>query len=117
LKPKAFAGHRGNGSADHIIEDQAIRPKRFPVGAGSPFDQLPEMRSGRVSPETRPPLATTHRGAWGAGSGAVMTDYDNYIPPGEFSCRADSRRPGPSTRPIPRWIDGASSSATPTGRH
>jgi hypothetical protein len=29
-----------------------------------------------------------------------MTDYDNYIPPGEFSCRADSRRPGPSTRPI-----------------
>jgi len=24
--------------------------------------------------------------------GAYMTDYDNYIPPGEFSCRADSRR-------------------------
>jgi hypothetical protein len=30
------------------------------------------------------------------GPGAFMTDYDNYIPPAEFSCPAASRRLGPS---------------------
>jgi hypothetical protein len=35
------------------------------------------------------------------GPGAFMTDYDNYIPPGEFSCPAASRRLGSPKRRTP----------------
>ena len=73
------------------------------------FVKIPRRRistSRRARNARRPGVAgdptatsTTHRGAWGAGPSAFMTNYDNHVPPGEFSCRADSRRHGPSRSP------------------